>query len=62
MTILIPVPTIEIAMAKFAKWEKRRVELDFPEDTVRLVATGDPDLPWIVEVLDELIKASGEME
>jgi len=62
MTILIPVPTIEIAMAKFAKWEKRRVELDFPEDTVRLVATGDPDLPWIVEVLDELVEAADEMQ
>jgi len=55
MTIIIPASSIEMALAKFAKWEHRRVELDFPEGTVRIVATGDPDLPWIVEVLEELM-------
>lgn len=55
MTILIPAPRIELALAEFSKWEEKRVKLDFPEGTVRIVATGDPDLPWVVEVLDELM-------
>jgi len=60
MMFLFPVPSIEMAIAKYAKWERKRLELDLPEDTVRIVATGDPDLPWIVEVLDELVKAEDE--
>ncbi len=61
MVFLIPVPNIEIALAKFAKWEEKRVKLGFPEDTVRIIATGDPDLPWVVEVLDELIETEDEI-
>jgi len=60
--IIIPAPSIEIALAEFSEWEEKRVELDFPEGTVRIVATGDPDLPWVVEVLEELmIEAEDEL-
>jgi len=60
--IVIPCRSIEITLAQFAKWEKDRVKLNFPKGTVNIVATGDPDLPWVVEVLAELIEAKGEME
>jgi len=61
MMILIPATSIEIALATFTKWEEKRVRLDFPEGTVRIVATGDPDLPWVIEVLAELMEAEGEL-
>jgi len=59
--ILIPVPNIEMALRKFTRWEEERVRLGFPEGTVRIIATGDPDLPWVVEVLEELIEAADEL-
>ena len=58
--IIIPCPSIEITLAQFAEWEKDREKLNFPEGTVKIVATGDPDLPWAIEVATPLSEAKDE--
>lgn len=55
--IIIPCTDMEITLSKFTEWEKDRVKLNFPEGTVNIVATFDPDLPWAVEVATPLFEA-----
>jgi hypothetical protein len=59
--IIIPCSSIEIALAQFGEWEKDRMNLKFPEGTVNIVATFDPDLPWAVEVATPLFEAKEEV-
>jgi hypothetical protein len=56
--IRIPVPDIETALARLAVWEEDRVRLGFYPGVVGIVATGDPNLPWAVEVSSRLVEKS----
>jgi hypothetical protein len=56
--ILIPTPDIETALARFAAWEKDRERFGFYPGAVAIVATGDPHLPWAVEVSARLVEKS----
>ncbi len=53
-----PVADIETALIRLASWEKDRVKFGFYPGSVGIVATGDPNQPWAVEVSSRLVQKS----
>jgi hypothetical protein len=56
--IRFPQPDIETALTRLAVWEKDRVKFGFYPGSVGIVATGDPNHPWAVEVSQRLFAKS----